>query len=350
MTTSTDTAQPTGSTISETAAVYERMLEAEETGHPTPEEKPKQVVAEAEEAEAGQSEAEEEDADTDTEAEAEADGEGSEEEDEANAEDDQPVTLPLDARVTVKVDGTDVEVTLEEALKGYSRTADYQRKTAALAEARRSFMGEVQQVRQERAQYSALLDTLARQTEEAARSSEPNWEELRQNDPLEYAIKRDEWRETQERRAAIQAEQERLSYQQAQEQAHVIQSFIQAEGQKLLSEIPEFRDPKQRVQTQKAMREYGLSIGWTEAELDQAYDSRAVKALYKAWKYDQLVSGKQPIKKGPTVQATRPKGAPLRAGSANTPPKKVTEFTRAKNRLAKSGSTRDLAAVFEKLL
>ena len=37
----------------------------------------------------------------------------------------------------VKVDGEEVEVPLDELLKGYSRTADYTRKTQAIAEARK---------------------------------------------------------------------------------------------------------------------------------------------------------------------------------------------------------------------
>lgn len=58
--------------------------------------------------------------------------------DEAAEQDD----LDLDQPVTVKVGGEEVEVTLDEALKGYQRDADYRRKTQELAEQRR----EVQQV------------------------------------------------------------------------------------------------------------------------------------------------------------------------------------------------------------
>lgn len=67
--------------------------------------------------------------------------EGSEPEVEAPAEDvvadpTEPVTdtpEPDVAKYTTKVDGEDVEVTLEELLAGYSRTSDYTKKTQALA-------------------------------------------------------------------------------------------------------------------------------------------------------------------------------------------------------------------------
>jgi hypothetical protein len=77
-----------------------------------------------------------------------------------------------------------------------------------------------------------------------------------------------------------------------------------------------------------------------------------VLALYKAMQFDALKS-KQPVAQRAVVKASRP-AAPvartLPAGSANTPSRQVTELTRAKQRLAKSGSVRDAASIFEQLI
>lgn len=54
--------------------------------------------------------------------------------DSGEAQSDGTPETPQSEKYIVKVDGEDVEVTLEEALQGYQRTADYTRKTQALAE------------------------------------------------------------------------------------------------------------------------------------------------------------------------------------------------------------------------
>ncbi len=57
---------------------------------------------------------------------------------------------PAPQMVTVRVDGQDVQIPLEEAARGYSRQADYTRKTQQLAEQRRQF-------EQERANFYAQV-------------------------------------------------------------------------------------------------------------------------------------------------------------------------------------------------
>ena len=56
------------------------------------------------------------------------------EQDSSDVEEEQPQTPET---YTVKVGGEDVEVTMDELMNGYMRTADYTRKTQALAEERR---------------------------------------------------------------------------------------------------------------------------------------------------------------------------------------------------------------------
>jgi len=72
-------------------------------------------------------------------------------------EQDQPTVF------TVKVDGKEVEVTLDELQKGYSRTQDYTRKTQQIAEIRKQVEAETEAVRAERAQYAQMLGALQAQ-------------------------------------------------------------------------------------------------------------------------------------------------------------------------------------------
>jgi hypothetical protein len=329
----TDTLSDSTGSIEEATAAFEKFLGGDE---PNPE---------VDDEEAGQDEADEAPETSEDDAE-EGDEEDGEEDADADADEDDEEALPLDTPVTVKIDGKEVQVTLKEAIDGYQRQADYSRKTMELARAREVFGQEVQQVRQERAQYAQMLNALGQQLQ-----SEPeqiDWERLKQTDPLEYAIKREEARDKAERMQAIQQEQMRLQQLQAIEQVEVLQHVVQEQRSKLLEAVPTFQDTQKWEKARADMREYGKRIGFSDEELSQAYDHRAVVALYKAMQYDRLMAKTSKDKAQPVNRSSAP--APVAPGPKNSTPRRTTELTRAKQRLAKTGSIQDAAAAFEKLL
>lgn len=274
----------------------------------------------------------------------EADEDDEEEpEDEADAQEEgeEGGDLDLDRAVTVKIDGKETQVKLREALDGYQRQADYSRKTAALAEERNAFHAERQAIQAERAQYAQLLPALAARLQ--ADVEQVDWAALKENDPVEYAVKRLEMQERAEQLQAVQAEQSRLQQLANEETVAEFNKRVAAEGEKLAAAFPAWKDPAIMQRDKAAIKAYGLKIGFSEAELNQASDSRAVVALYKAMKFDRLMS-KTAKAKAPGAGAPAPK--PLKPGSSNRPPARVTARTDAMKRLSKSGSVEDAAAVF----
>jgi hypothetical protein len=157
--------------------------------------------------------------------------------DEDTEEQEQPQVF------SVKVDGKEVEVTLDELQKGYSRTQDYTRKTQQIAEVRKQTEAELQAVRAEREQYAQLLSALEAQVQQVA---QPNidWDRLYQEDPIEWVRQREVMRENQEKSAAIQSEQQRLAQLSQQEQAQFMQQRLQQEQEALLAAIPDWKDAK----------------------------------------------------------------------------------------------------------
>ena len=98
-------------------------------------------------------------------------------------EDEQPQVF------TVKVDGKEIDVTLDELQKGYSRTQDYTRKTQQIAETRKAVEAEAAAIRAEREQYAQLLGALQQQLETAG--EQPiDWERLYAEDPIEWVRQR----------------------------------------------------------------------------------------------------------------------------------------------------------------
>jgi hypothetical protein len=261
--------------------------------------------------------------------------EQSEESDESE-EQDQPQTF------TVKVDGKEVSVTLDELQKGYSRTQDYTRKTQQIAEVRKQVEQETQAIRAEREQYAQLLGALQAQLQ----TSEPqvDLERLYHEDPIEWVRQKEVLRERQEKAYAIQAEQQRLSQLSQQEQQRAMEAHLDSEKDALLAALPEWRDPKKAKAEKALVLESAKSVGFSDDDLKSVYDHRLVLLLRKAAMYDQMVSKRQGIK--PVVNNGPRPAKPGAAGRVST----TTESTRAKQRLAKTGRVDDAASAIELLL
>ena len=257
--------------------------------------------------------------------------------DEDTEEQEQPQVF------SVKVDGKEVEVTLDELQKGYSRTQDYTRKTQQIAEVRKQTEVELQAVRAEREQYAQLLSALESQVQQVA---QPNidWDRLYQEDPIEWVRQREVMRDNQEKAAAIQSEKQRLSQLSQQEQAQFMQQKLQHEQEALLAAIPDWKDAK-KAQAEKALLvEFGQKIGFTPDELKNVVDHRAVLMLRKAALYDQMMSKRGNIK--PVVNNGPRPAKPGAAGRVSN----TTEAVRAQQRVAKTGRVDDAAnAIFQLL-
>lgn len=244
---------------------------------------------------------------------------------------------------TVKVDGKEVEVTLDELQKGYSRTQDYTRKTQQIAEVRKQAEAELQAVRAEREQYAQLLGALEEQVQKA---TQPNidWDRLYSEDPIEWVRQRELMRENQEKNAAIQAEKKRLSELSQQEQMQQHQVLLQQETEALMAAIPEWKDSKKAAAEKAMLVQFGQKIGFSPDELKNVVDHRAVLLLRKAALYDQMMSKRKDIKPV-TNNGPRP-AKPGAAGRVSS----NTEAMRAQQRLAKTGRVDDAADAIYKLL
>ena len=258
------------------------------------------------------------------------------EEEEEQEEQEQPQTF------TVKVDGKEVSVTLDELQKGYSRTQDYTRKTQQIAEVRKQAEQETQAVRAEREQYAQLLGALQAQLQ----SSEPqvDLERLYHEDPIEWVRQKEVMRERQEKLGAIQSEQQRLSQVAQYEQQRAMEAQLASQQEALLAALPEWKDSKKAKAEKALVIESAKAAGFTDEDLKSVYDHRLVLLLRKAALFDQMVSKRQGIK--PVVNNGPRTAKPGAAGRVST----TTESVRAKQRLAKTGRIDDAASAIELLL
>jgi len=247
-------------------------------------------------------------------------------------------------RYKVKASGEEVEVELDELIKGYQQGTDYTKKSQALAEQRKAFeaeRGHLEYVKQERQAYAQKLQAL--DSFLSQQSQGVNLDVLRETDPIGYAVAVAEQSQREKQIAVVRNEQQRIAQQQQAEHQASLQSHLRTESEKLVSLIPELATP-QGDAVRKQIRDYAKSVGWTDQELSSVYDSRAVQTLYKAMKYEQLQKSKPEVNK---KLLAAPKM--MRSGTS-VPPSKSSSDKQAMQRLRETGKVSDAARAFERFL
>jgi hypothetical protein len=240
----------------------------------------------------------------------------------------------------VKVDGEEIEVPEDEVLKGYSRTSDYTRKTQKLAEERKALEAESQHVKAEREQYAQGLQALKTQL---ATAQEPDWAKLADEDPIEFVKQKELHRDRKEKLALVEQEQRKVAELQTYEQQRALQTYIQDEQVKLTQAIPEWKDAKTAQTEKEKIASFALSLGYSEADIAQIYDHRAVVALRKAALYDEVMSKAK-------SQVEKAKDAPKTARPGNLQPVPNKQYLAQKEQFKSTGSLKDAAGLAKLLL
>ena len=277
--------------------------------------------------------------------ESEAESEDSYEESEVEQEDDdgeqeEPQTF------RVKAAGEEREVTLDELIKSYQLGTDYTKKSQAVAEERKVVEAErhaVQEAKAMRDQYAQrleIIESMLNQPQEAE-----NLDYLKETDPIGYAVKVAEMSQKEKQLAQVRAERERISQQQEYDRQQQMRQMVASESEKLVAAIPEFADPSKGENIRKDIRTYGKQLGFSDDELANVFDSRAVLTLYKAMQYDKLQSAKPGITK---KVSEAPKA--IKPGVSKPRDSSSEEIRKLKSRAKSSGSVRDAANVFERFL
>lgn len=235
--------------------------------------------------------------DTDpSEAEDEAEYEDEEDADEGDHEDESETEA-----LTVVIDGKEVEVTLDEARKGYQRQADYTRKTQRLAEERRAFEADLAAVREERAQYGELLTKLQQRVAADGLPEAPA-----SDDPREWAAyqrKKAEW-------DAIEAEKAKLSARMQADYEAQRDAIIAQEQVKLKEALGWVTEDEGR-EIKSKLADYAYSLGFTDNDLEAAADHRLIVMLDKARRWDESQGARMEVRKkaakSPTLKPGQPK-------------------------------------------
>ena len=211
---------------------------------------------------------------------------------------------PQETVYTVKVDGEEIEVSLDEALQGYQRQQAFTKRSQEAAEMRKAAEKEAAEAKQARDYYAQQLDVLAQQIQQTI-PQEPDWVSLaKEVTAEEYNAIRAEYDNRQANLAKVEQERQALSQQQTVEQQKMLEEHLRAQRSDMLNRIPQWKDDDVRNKERLEVVEYARNIGFSEQEVAQATDARAVELLYKAMQWDNL-QRKKPTAKKRTRQAPK---------------------------------------------
>jgi len=302
-----------------------------------PEETTEEVIEESQETEeisaeaevADEVEVEEEDV---TEEEAEEIEASDSEDDEDLIDEPSPVEPE---KYSVKVNGEESQVTLEDLKQGYSGQKYVQQGMQDVAAKRKEAEDVYASLTKEREQMAQLYQQI--QTGGIAQAPVKPTKELFDADPIGYMQQNLEYEEQMTSYNQQMAQLEQVSQQQSQAQQTAKQAFLQEQMQILQKDIPDFADSKKATALRERLVTAGTNhYGYSNDEISQITDARAIKVLYDAQRYQDIISGKS--KAQVKTKSAKPIMKPG-AKKVATPNAKIR--SRQKAKLKDSGSIDD---------
>jgi hypothetical protein len=285
---------------------------------------------------------EQDDAQTQTDGdEVEAD-EASADEDEGADESDTDVEEeePDEQLYTVKWDGRDQQVTLNELLRGYAGQAYIQkgmRENATiqqrLLEAEQALNSDLKQV----AQFAQAVQT----GQLPMRPPEPPSEELLSKDPIGYLEARVKYDKDLAAFQQVQYATQELTARQAQAEEKAHKARLADEHQRLAQAIPAFAKPETAAKVKQDLLAAGQEVyGFELDELRSVADHRMLRVLHDAAQYRRLMAGKATEKQ----PSQAPKTPVIKPGVKAAPQaSKRVKSEQAKAQMKRSGSVDDVA-------
>jgi hypothetical protein len=239
--------------------------------------------------------------------------------------------------ITVKVDGVEQSVTLDELKRGYSGQKYIQKGMAEAAEARKQVEQMAQQVAYERQQFLQTVQQF--QNEGVPPIPEYPSEELRASDPLGYLEAEADYRKAVEKRQAWEAQVQQQSAEMQRMQQAQKEQILQAEVARFMEWVPEFADPEKREHFIKDTKESAERFyGITAERLGALQSADELRILSDALKYRKLQENKSKAQK--KAEGARPvKPAAKRAAQAG----KARRAKDAKASMAKAGDVNSVA-------
>ena len=200
---------------------------------------------------------------------------------------DEPSQEEPEEFYSVKVDGQEAQVTLEDLKQGYSGQKYVQQGMQDVANKRKEAEDVYEALNNERQQLAEIYQQL--QNGGVAQAPSKPTKEQFEADPIGYMQENLAYEEKKAEYDKQMAQLENVSQQNSEAQQHARQAFVQEQMQILQKEIPEFADEKAATKLKDKLVSTGMKYyGYTTEEISQITDTRAIKVLNDARKYQDI--------------------------------------------------------------
>lgn len=240
-----------------------------------------------------------------------------------------------------KIKGEKSKAKFADLLKSYQLEGVLNKKDTELAEKLKQAdqrLNEIDQRAQQK--LSQLDDTLriayADLTHEFNRI---NWQELEQDDPDQYLMKRAKF---QERNQMLQHAYNQLNQERQELMKKQYDDAISRNSQRLVEVIPSWADNDVAQKEWSEIASYATKNGFTSEEVSNIIDYRMVDSLRKAMLWDRIQSSKPEVTK-------KVKKAPKFVKSGQAPSQsdnQVTELNKLKSQIKKTGGGKGTVAAY----
>lgn len=283
-------------------------------------------------------------------AEPEQDEEPQVEEEAEDGEDSEPEQPAI---VKLKVNGEEIEKPITEVVELAQKGIDYTQKTQQLADERRQVENYAQTVQANEQRFQqqvqlqqALIQDIAAITAidgQLSQYQQLNWNALSDQDPVEAQKAFFQYNQLQTQRAqAVQGLEQKQNYITQSEQQRLQQMI--AEGQATLQrEIPNWGR-----ETAVAIKDLGVSLGFTAEEMAQVIDPRQVKVLYRL---QQAEAELAKFKNDPSYQKKVSNAPPVvKPGSSDQKVVKNSQNKQIRDELRRTGNGELAQKLIERML
>ena len=237
-----------------------------------------------------------------------------------------------ESKYRVKVNGEELEVTLDELQKGYMMGKDYTQKTMQLSEQRKAVEAKIAEIDADLNDAKEIIN-LELEWFESAEAKE-----LRQYDPDEYIKRFEKIKGKAEKFEKLQAKREK-------EKSALHQEQLRKEQELLRQKIPEWLDEGTVQKEYPRLVESMKSIGFDDNELNGISDHRLMVLARKAMLFDQIMSQDISGKKVKAAPKSASPGSPK--SPTETSDRKMKEL---KEKVRQTGNMNSAAAAIKAML
>ena len=242
---------------------------------------------------------------------------------------------PVEPRYAVKVDGTEVEVSLEDLKQGYSGQQYVQKGMQEASAQKKEAETVYAALTNERQQIAELFQSL-KEGGFAPQPVKPT-KELFDADPIGYMQQNITYEEEMGAYNQQMAQIQQVSQQSSVASENAQKAYLQEQMQILQKDIPDFADEKKsQILREKLVNTGTTHYGYTNDEISQITDARAIKVLHDAQKYQDIISGKSKAK-----VKTQSANSVIKPGAKKVSTPKAKVRSRQMAKLKGSGDMKD---------